>query len=444
MESLSEALGRGVLPAADLRERLGISPPTLMRTVRNAADVVRLGRGPATRYALRREWPGLDRSRFPIFRIGADGTAQSAGELVTLAARQSVWLPAEHIENGLPIELMDARPAGFLGRHFASIHADLRLPSLLTDWSDHHVLLAMSRRGEDLPGNLIIGEESFARWQALDGITATHHDYPALATATIAGHPPGSSAGGERPKFGVLVDGRHMLVKFAARGTAADHAARRWCDLLILEGLALDVIESRGIPAAHTTVLKAPSHYFLESERFDRVGPRGRRGVLSLAAIHDDPADSWARAAVTLSESGRITEEDARRLRWLDAFGALIGNTDRHQYNLLFFVDSDDAVVDDRTQGATQTRARVGNQRRLPQLAPVFDQVSMLYAPTADGLVPSRTFVLPAMTSHTLDVWDDAQAAARLFWQQAGDNARVSDDVRTICRTNAELLASRR
>jgi hypothetical protein len=352
-----------------------------------------------------------------LFRITATGAAVSAGELMTLAARQSVWMPSGRVLDGLPIELVDARPSGFLGRHFAAIHADLRLPPRLADWSDPHILTAISRRGEDLPGNLIVGEESFARWQALKGVAATRAEYPAMADATIAGHPPGSSAGGERPKFGVLVDGRHVLVKFARRGGTTDVVARRWCDLIVLEGVALDVVGSRGIPAARTTVIETPSHCFLESERFDRVGVRGRRGVLSLAAVHDDPADPWARAATSLREAGRVTDEDARRLRWLDAFGALIGNTDRHQYNILFFTEEG-----------------------IPRLAPAFDQVSMLYAPTADGQVPPRRFTEPNVTSDTLDVWDDARTAARQFWARGSEDARVSDDVRAICSSNAQLL----
>ena len=45
MSIVSTELSRGVLPAADLRERLGVSPATLMRVVRNAGlDVVRIGR----------------------------------------------------------------------------------------------------------------------------------------------------------------------------------------------------------------------------------------------------------------------------------------------------------------------------------------------------------------------------------------------------------------
>lgn len=418
MSTLSAELNRGVLDAGDLRKRLGVSPATLMRAVREAGpDVVRIGRGRATRYGLRQTWPSLDASRVPLFRVDEHGTARSAGELVTLAARQTVWMPAGIVSNGLPIELADARPSGFLGRHFAATHADLRLPARLADWSDHHILIAMSRRGEDFPGDLLMGDESFARWQALGNVVRARNDYPELAEATIAGHPPGSSAGGERPKFGTLVDGRHMLVKFAAHGGAGDVVARRWCDLLVLEALALNVVSSCGISAAQTNIIETASHWFLESERFDRIGVRGRIAVVSLAAIHDDPADSWARAAVLLRDLGRVTDEDARRLRWLDAFGALIGNTDRHQHNIVFFTED--------------SRLR---------LAPAFDQVSMLYAPAADGQVPSRTFAVPHPTSDTLEVWGEARTAAREFWQRASDEGRLSDDIRSFGAANAGAL----
>jgi HipA-like protein len=210
-----------------------------------------------------------------------------------------------------------------------------------------------------------------------------------------------------------------VLVKFAVRGAAGDVVARRWCDLLVLEALALDAVASRGVSVARTDLVDTASHYFLESERFDRVGARGRLAVITLAAAHDDPADPWARAAVLLKSAGRLSGEDARRLRWLDAFGALIANTDRHPDNVVFFIE-----------GATL------------RLAPAFDQVSMLYAPTADGQVAPRVFALPHATSDTLDVWDEARTSAREFWQRAGDDARASDEVRRFSAANANALAS--
>src|SRR5437867_2214043 len=129
MLSMSAELSRGILHASVLRERLSVSPATLMRLVRDAGSgVIRIGRGRATQYALRRPWPNLDSSRFPLFRITDTGSPVSAGELITLAARQSVWMPTGTVADGLPIELVDARPSGFLGRLFAAVHADLRLP----------------------------------------------------------------------------------------------------------------------------------------------------------------------------------------------------------------------------------------------------------------------------------------------------------------------------
>lgn len=118
-----------------------------------------------------------------------------------------------------------------------------------------------------------------------------------------------------------------------------------------------------------------------------------------------------------MRDAGRLSSEDARRLQWLDAFGAHIGNTDRHPYNAVFFTD-----------GATL------------RLAPAFDQVSMVYAPTADGQVPPRAFAPQNATADTLAVGDGARAAAREFWQRASDDARVSNDVRTLSAANARTL----
>jgi hypothetical protein len=63
-----------------------------------------------------------------------------------------------------------------------------------------------------------------------------------------------------------------------------------------------------------------------------------------------------------------------------------------------------------------------------------------LYGPSADGQVPARTFSLPTASLDTLDVWDNARAAGREFWARAGDDARLSDDIRSICSVNARLL----
>jgi hypothetical protein len=420
MNDVSRLLLRGVLSAARLQEELGVSPATLMRRVRaEGQDVLRIGRARATRYGLVRPWVGLEATRFPLIRISEAGEPTSEGELLTVSGGQTVVLPRGDVQQGLPIELVDNRPAGFLGRHFAARFPELRLPPRLEDWSDHHILHALSRRGEDLPGSLLVGDESFVRWQRLHVPVVHRRDYPTLAEASVAGFPPGSSAGGERPKFGAFVDGRHVLVKFAARGGAADVVARRWCDLLILESIALDVIATHGIAAAHAEVVESESHLCLEVERFDRVGLRGRRAVLSLAATHDDLSDGWARAASRLREARRISDDDARRLRWLDAFGALIANTDRHQFNVVFFPEA-------------------GGLR----LAPAFDQVSMFFAPSADGQVRERDYPRPSVAAEWLDVWDDARVAAGDFWSRVSDDTRVGDGLRRVAADHRRRLVA--
>lgn len=66
----------------------------------------------------------------------------------------------------------------------------------------------------------------------------------------------------------------------------------------------------------------------------------------------------------------------------------------------------------------------------------------MCYAPTADGQVPVRVFVMPTVTPDTLDVWDDARDAARAFWAHGSDDARLSDDARSFCASNMRLMAT--
>ena len=128
------------------------------------AAVVRIGASHATRYGLRRELPGLGASEVPLFRIDASGRAISVGRLVFMAGEESAWLPAGAVFDGLPPEIADMRPSGFIGRGFSRRFPELPVPERVDDWSDHHTVIALARGGEDLPGNLVLGDESIARW----------------------------------------------------------------------------------------------------------------------------------------------------------------------------------------------------------------------------------------------------------------------------------------
>jgi HipA-like C-terminal domain len=360
-----------------------------------------------------------------MLRIDTTGKARSVGNLVVLAGRQTAWLPVGQVFEGLPPEVADMEPSGYMGRAFPHLHLDLPLPPRIADWSNDHILIALVHRGEDVKGNLVLGEESIARWFSKAPTPVTEDDYPRLAEAAAGGAPPGSSAGGERPKFGAYINGRHTIVKFAPHG---DHIAERWEDLLKLEALALEVLREGGVAAAEARLVETTTHTFLEIARFDRVGETGRRAMISLAAAYRDPTVSWARAARALRESGLLSDEDARRLQLYDAFAKLIANEDRHHYNIALLPE-DDTPGD--VTAARRTRYR---------LAPAFDQLPMLYAPAGDGQLRDRDFLPPTPTADTWEAWKQAALLARTFWRRATRYENLSNQMREIASRNSQLL----
>jgi hypothetical protein len=413
----------GVARPAALRGALGgISPQTLGRLVAEAGvDVYRMGRGPATEYARTRPVDGLGRS-VPAFRIDATGQPHPDGTLRLLWGGRTYWErgQASRLFAGLPPELVDMAPQGFVGRNFAARFPELRLPPRLTDWSDDHRLVALARRGEDCVGDLIIGDESFERFMAYSPEDVPPDDFGMLAHRS-ATEIVGSSAGGERPKFGVLSRDRHVLVKFAP-DTATD-VARRWRDLLWCEWKALDIIAAAGRPASRTRCFDSGGWRFLEVERFDRAGQRGRRGVISLFALNNEylgTPDSWTSAAPLLrAPPFSLPEPDASLVRWLDVFGQLIGNTDRHFGNVSFLVAGDGSL----------------------RVAPAYDMLPMILAPSADVVVPRRLEPAPP-TARTLDVWFDAATWAQRFWSEVRDHDELAPDVRKFAEQALDAVSA--
>jgi serine/threonine protein kinase HipA of HipAB toxin-antitoxin module len=166
---------------------------------------------------------------------------------------------------------------------------------------------------------------------------------------------------------------------------------------------------------------------FLEVERFDRVGRRGRRGVVSLAALDDEYGgrrDSWTRAAWRLAAEpvARIDPEDLRRMRWLDAFGQLLGNSDRHFGNLSFFTEE-------------------GPEGLMPRLAPVYDMLPMVLAPQ-DLAVVERPFQPAGATEENGDVWADAAAHALEAWTAYRDCREFGRAFRALCGRCRDSLAA--
>jgi len=427
LDSLLEALRvRREASGKELASLLGISQATLSRLVAAAGDrICRLGRARATRYALTRSIPTLG-TRLPVRKIDETGTMRPFGVLHLLANGRH-WLEraagkSERFE-GLPHFAWDMSPQGYIGRAFSTLYPELELPPRISDWNDDHRLIALARRGEDCVGNLIIGDESFTRFLASTPQAVRRDEYPEHARRSLEGQP-GSSAGGEQPKFGVYSEGRHVLVKFA--GGEAGPITQRWQDLLVCERGALEVVRHAGIPAASAQLFDREGTRFLEVERFDRVGPRGRKGLLSLFVLGAEYLgylNNWTRASRDLLDAKRIDAEDARRMRWLDTFGQLIGNTDRHFGNLSFLVGESGTL----------------------QLAPAYDMLPMLLAPQGTNIV-ERPFEPRPPTADNFDVWSDAARHAVAYWGRLGESSELSSGMRVLCscyRQAVEEIASR-
>jgi hypothetical protein len=412
-QSLLNALRtRGVVAGGELASILRVSRPTLARLVTAAgAQVCRIGQARASRYALTRSLPVLG-ARLPIRRVDEAGKAHEAGTLHLLQQGRH-WDEAEErgakLFDGLPPFADDMSPQGYMGRRFSTAYPELGLPARLTDWNDDHRLIALARRGEDCFGSLIIGDESFSRFLSSTSPVARREEFPALARRSLEGQP-GSSAGGEQPKFAVAVEGQHVLVKFA--GGEAGAVTTRWQDLLIGEQAALAAIRAAGIPAASTPTLAVGGMRFLEVERFDRVGPRGRcetRSLYAIAAHELGYLDDWTLAARDLLQRRRIDAEDARRMRWLDAFGQLIANTDRHFENVAFF----------------------GKETGQLRLAPAYDMAPMFFAPQGANLIERRFEPRPPSAA-AFDVWPDAARHAADYWAHLSKLKELSPGFRRI------------
>lgn len=432
---LHAALARGPLVAAELRRRLGVSQPSLSRLLREQwSDVAVLGRGRASRYGWYRRIRELEPD-LPVYRISRTGEAQRIGNLLTLAPDR-LWYSdleqprasAEH--RSIPWFMTDMRPQGFLGRMFPSSHQDLGLPARVADWNEDQALYALARRGEDCVGNLVVGEESLARWlgRVHDDHAIAERDrrrqYGLRAQAALAGHAPGSSAAGEQPKFTAVlrragIGPTSVIVKFSPRAFTA--AGRRWADLLLAEWLAGEVLREHGHAAAAAALLQTDERSYLEVERFDRVGERGRMGLVSLAALDDEfigERRGWGESAAGLLRARMIDAEDARELRFLAGFGELIANTDMHLGNASFLVSD--------------------NQRL--QLAPAYDMLPMWYAPVGEEL-PRRELRRPVPRPANADQWSAALPVAHAFWSRLASERRITPGFRRIAAGHAGLLA---
>jgi hypothetical protein len=451
--SLEETLintlrARPNLPAAQLRDALGVSPATLMRAVRAAgAGVIAIGQARRTAYAARRPLRGSE-AALPVFQVDAQGGYSQLGAMDLAYPDGSVlrftqpcpWPLDDSMRDGwfegVPYFMQDLRPDGFLGRQFARAHAQvLQFSENPQEWSDDDVLYAISLLGADPIGNIIVGEPALRLWldrvqqppQCLqEGEVAAA--YVEHARFAMSHGVPGSSAGGQFPKFTALRDingtPAHVLVKFS--GSDGSPSTQRWSDLLVCEHLAVCTIERElGVQAAQTRIVQAGNRTFLEAERFDRHGVYGRSALCSWAAINYGwfglAGRPWTEGAAKLRERGLVDAEAQQAIERMWHFGRLIGNTDMHDGNLSF-----------------QQRASAAGPAL--RLAPAYDMLPMLYAPQRGVELPPAAFRPQLPLPADRETWQQAAQAAAQFWASAAADSRISPAFVDICAGNLRTL----
>jgi HipA-like C-terminal domain len=423
----------GLLPS-----ELGVSHATLSRLIQSLVDeVVIIGRGRATKYAARRSVLGAP-EELPIFEVLPDGSSRRLGTMVPIMPAGFVvnWNPsvlssaASKVFGDLPYFFEDSRPSGFLGRLVPKRHPELNLPDDVSTWSSDVCLRYLSLYGWNSSGSLILGDDSFRLYLAQKASPADYvsandreHQYPAMAADLLRLGPVGSSAAGEQPKFlATKFPGSiPVIVKFSPPKDS--ELGLRLADLLICEHLALETIHDCGQVAAKSNLIFADQRVFLEVERFDRTPEGGRRGLFSLASLHAEfvgDLSGWSDATLALARLGQVDQSCVEKVRWLECFSQLIGNTDRHFGNLAFFAKG----------------------LQVNDLAPAYDILPMMFAPRGYHIMTTK-FTPPVPSPSDATVWSSASAAAANFWSRVMTDDRVSEDFRGLanhCLDEVERL----
>jgi len=416
MALLSRLKTLGPQSRAELQRALGVSQPTLSRLLKEQNErVVAVAQSGSPRYALKTS------ESWPIFEVDNAGKVQELGELIAL--EQHHFVMENMLFPDLPYFLSDMRPSGFLGRLVPEMHPELGLPRDLQTWNAKTTLKYLNSAGFNPPGNLLVGELAVQRFlrSEKEQICIPRSQYSAMVKDVLSVGVPGSSAAGEQPKFLATNDeGVHLLVKFSPPDQ--ESVGERMSDILFCEHIAMTLLRQSGIAAAKTHVFRSTERTFLEVERFDRVGAKGRRGVLSLGTLVGEfigEAASWSDASDKLVAQKKLLPAWRQRIRVLEIFGLLIANSDMHLYHLSFLSEHATFVVD---------------------LAPVYDMCPMSYAPRANQVVPVQ-FTPPVRRKIDQQAWEIALPLAVRFWKEVADDPNISAHFRMIAKENSEMLA---
>ncbi len=446
--NLAPLMMLGPVSAVEMAARLRVNRTTIVRGLADMGnEVVAMGATRRTRYALRRSIRNAG-NRWPIYVLDDLGRARPRATFESLHERRlrSEWTgepPAwahhfsdpEGLWEGFPFFLGGVRPQGFLGRAIArQISRALALPEDPRTWSDDHTLIYLQAASEDLPGHHVVGDECLRRALARAVFPGEENVIPEMDRSTrypsmaqlAANSLPGTSAGGEQPKFLTnrqdTAGAYHpVLVKFTA--PMDQPTGQRWADLLLCEYHAHQVLAECGLATPGARILDTAGRRFLEVPRFDRVGLGGRLGVVSLESLHASAigfdGGGWPQAAEELQREGLIDAAGLATVQRLHAFGELIGNSDMHAGNLSFWLDA-----------------------ALPfRVAPAYDMLPMLWAPGPQGEIVPRTYAPAPPLPAALAAWREAAGWAAVLWERLTGEPQLSEEFQGFARIAAGTLA---
>lgn len=422
----------GPLTSAKLQQSLNLSQATMSRLLGRAESrIIRIGRARASHYALTRNIFDVGTS-IPIYEIDEKGRAIHIADIKGVAPDQyfidsadtHFWLQGEQgnsLYGGLPYFLDDMRPQGFLGRQVARRYSRQNgFPEDPRQWRESQIGRYLLQEGYDLPGNLILGEQTLHSFQnqLIVSVKNRADEYSKMAEAILIEDKPGSSAGGEHQKFtGYVEDEGHVIVKFSPAGESID--ARRWKDLLISEHCAIEALRCAGQLAVNSTIHEYDDRLYLEVERFDRVEKNGRKPMMSLAAIDAEftgIGHGWSRVSQALYRLHLISEQDLKMIIRMELFGHWIGNTDMHLGNLSFTID-----------------------KGIFKLLPIYDMLPMMYAPERGEVIP-RQLNIPVQPIQYKEAWQQTGQQAINYWVTLVEEKKISNDFRQIAENNAQVL----
>ena len=421
--TIREYLERGPSTSREIQAATGLSQSSVARQLKKMGDrVIRLQKGRSIRYAATcNAFGGNDKLHLSMideygdtFLIAFIRPLSHGGFFVEPATEISPLLLGENndgLYDDLPYFLFDLRPQGFLGRQIAQEMASQSedFPTDPRHWNTNQIGRYLMSNGDDLSGNLKFGEQIQLRIRRKPAIISDK-DYPDQADSVMSGSIPGSSAGGEQPKFTAFNSNRssHVIVKFSPQGD--NNLANRWRDILITEYHASKIINSRIFPTAETRLMEMRGRLFLETLRFDRSGEYGRNSMISLQSIDAEftgLGSNWPQVLNELFKKKRINEQDVFNAESLWYFGRLINNTDMHLGNLSLAIEGE-----------------------MFRLLPLYDMCSMGFAPKSGGEVQSFTFVPPTLKSSNIrkDLIKTIKKIAFDFWESLASDERISDD----------------